>query len=1040
MVSSSRSGEAGAGDFAVADVTIARLSHLPEGYPLPSPPEDPGRADQALDYLRHVAADPVLREAIAVSSGTLSGTLDKIVDGDPPKAAKLRRAANATMRYLSRMTHRATPFGLLAGVAPVRFDELPKVSVGTHHRTPTRADYAWLDAVLRPLRTDPAILPHLHVAANDLCVVRDGRLVLPYATTAEDRPARKEPERTVRYTGAVAFALETARAPIGFPDLLDTLAARYSDVDPAVIERTLAGLIEQEFLVTDLSPPPTAANPIRYALDRLTPSGHPVHTSLTEIAAALDAYAARPIGRGETEWRRATAAMRALRPAGNLIQVDLRVDADITLPDTVRKEFASAAAVAYRLFPDGFGVAERLAAYRHAFVERYGYHTLVPVTELLDPTTGLGPPDPHRHAPDAGSTPRDRALCELAQEAAVTGRREVVLDDALIDRLAERDGSPDPDAYAEVCAEVLAADEDALRDGDFRLALTGSYGARIGAMYGRFLHVVPELTEAVGAQIAGALGDRDGAVPAQVGTALWHSRMLNVKQVPPLSETAISAGGALNVPDSGHTSVVTLDDLAVTVDRADDRLRVVTLSTGRELVPFAPHALSLGYGLPPAVRLLIEIGMLRARPWQLWYWGGAETLPYLPRVRYGRTVLAAARWRPDPELAGSDLDWRAWRTRWEEWRVKWGLPDLVYAASSDNRVLVDLTHEGELRMLRAELDRRPNTVLVERATDGEYGRDWIGGHACEVVFAVGTARAATPAGAARERPPYRRVPEIVHHPGGEWLYAKLAVPLELHDRVLTGHLPELVERVRLLTDHWFFMRYNDEELGEHLRIRFHGEPPNLWGSLLGAFHDWVARLRAAGLAGPFTIAAYRPETVRYGGPEAIADAERVFAADSEAAVRQLALRIAGKLELPLELIVAANHLDLLSHLMPDGWRPWLLRTYPKDDYHRAFQAHRRRAVTLLDPAGDWAALREVPGGAALADTWRDRAPYVRAYGERVRRLATGRRLDAETHPFISLLHLSHNRHAGFDVDAERSTYAILRGAVQAHLDRERHTS
>lgn len=1018
----------------MADVTLARLSLLPEGYPLPSPPADPGEAGQALDYLRRVAADPVLREAIAVSSATLAGTLDKITEGAPPKAAKLRRAANATMRYLSRMTHRATPFGLLAGVAPVRFDERPKVGVGTGHGKTARADYAWLDTVLRPLRTDPAVLPHLHVVANDLCRVRDGRLVLPYGTTAEERPAHQEPERTVRNTGAVAFTLEAARAPVRFPDLLDALAARHPEVDPAVIGRSLVGLIEQEFLLTDLMPPPTAADPIRHALDRLAPSGHPVGVALAEVAAALDAYAARPIGQGAAEWRRATAAMRDLHPADNLVQVDLRVDADITLPESVRAEFAAAAATAYRLFPAGHDTGDRLSGFRDAFVERYGFHTLVPVRELLDPVTGLGPPDAHRGTPAAGTTARDRALSALAQEAAAAGRREIVLDDALVDRLAERDGPPDPDAYAEVCAEVLARDEDALRSGDFRLALTGSSGARIGALYGRFLHVLPELAESVAGQIAAALDGPDDAVPAQVGTVLWHSRMRNVKQVPPLSGTAISAGGALNVPGSGHASVATLDDVALTVDRASGRIRVVRPSTGRDLVPFAPHALSLAYGLPPVVRLLIEIGMLRAKPWPLWHWGAAEALPYLPRVRRGRTVLSGARWRPDAELAGSGLDWPAWRARWEGWRARWRVPDVVYAVTSDNRVLTDLTAEGELRMLRAELDRRPNTVLVERADDGGYGRGWIGGHACEVVFAVGAARATAPAAPAR-RPSYRRVPEIVHDPGGEWLFAKIAVPLALHDRVLTGHLPGFAERVRPFTDHWFFMRYTDEELGDHLRLRFHGEPRALWGDLLGALHDWVAGLRAAGLAGAFTIAAYRPETARYGGPAAIADAERLFAADSAAALRQLALRTAGELDPPLELIVAANHLDLLVHLMPDDWRRWLLDTYPKDDYHPAFQAQRRRAVALLDPADDWAALRGVRGGAPLADAWRDRAPYVRAYGDRVRRLAGA----DQTHPFVSLLHLSHNRHAGIDVDAERSTYAILRGTAQAHVDRERHT-
>jgi thiopeptide-type bacteriocin biosynthesis protein len=279
----------------------------------------------------------------------------------------------------------------------------------------------------------------------------------------------------------------------------------------------------------------------------------------------------------------------------------------------------------------------------------------------------------------------------------------------------------------------------------------------------------------------------------------------------------------------------------------------------------------------------------------------------------------------------------------------------------------------------------------------------------------------------------------LYQPGGEWLYLKVPSSADLHDTVLARHLPGLVRRAEPLTDRWFFLRYREQDK-DQLRLRFHGDPATLWGTLLGVVHDWLEGLRHAGLVGPFSIDGYRPEIFRYGGPEAIRAAEEAFAADSRAALEQVALRTSGRLEQPLELVAAANHLDLLTHLDPHGWRDWLLDSYPKDGYHRAFQTHRRRAIALLDRTDDWAALREVPGGERLVDAWRRRAPRVAAYGELIRGLVAAGKLDSATGPFRSILHLSHNRHAGIGIDAERSTYAILRGVAQAQWDRERHAS
>ncbi|MFC0105948.1 thiopeptide-type bacteriocin biosynthesis protein [Kibdelosporangium aridum] len=265
-------------------------------------------------------------------------------------------------------------------------------------------------------------------------------------------------------------------------------------------------------------------------------------------------------------------------------------------------------------------------------------------------------------------------------------------------------------------------------------------------------------------------------------------------------------------------------------------------------------------------------------------------------------------------------------------------------------------------------------------------------------------------------------------PGGEWLYLKVYAHRGRHTELLTHHLPALVARAQPLSDRWFFLRYADP--AHHLRVRFHGDPDALNSELLPIAHRWAAELIEAGLIAELATGTYQPEITRYGGPSAIDAAERAFHADSQCVLEQLILREQGKLELPMGLLLAANHLELARLLHgDDGWQDWLLATFAKDKHHKAFQQYRRQAVRLLDPS-DLTALR---GGHELLDSWRRRAPLLRDYARALRDADSGEVSSA----FASMLHVHHNRLSGASLDEERDAYAIARGVVQAHQDRER---
>lgn len=1025
--------------FVAADFAMVRLSLLPEDHERPHRPGDVDSQVELMDFLSATARDPLFREVIAASSDALDATLDKVDLGATIETKKLRSAALSTARYQARMTHRATPFGLMAGVIPARIGGDPTVRIGDRHSKHVRPDARWLAEVIRRCELDIAVLRRLRLVANDLRVVRGDVVVLPSTEQRNNRPRPTDREQTVRYTRAVSAALAAAETPVGYSDLVGRLSAVYPGATQDMIDIMLIALVEGEFLLTDLRPPSTHGDPLRYVLDRLSAlPDHPVRNALAEVAKGLNEYAQTSIGSGYPAWRAARDSMRELHASERAIHVDTRMDGEITLPRTVAVELEEAVSLAWRLAPNPPTRENPLAEYHSRFLERYGVGTLVEVNELLDPQRGLGAPEnylaslaPRRKSDDvANSTARDDLLFEMAQLATAQGEREIVLDADLIRRLTDCGETASPGDYIEPTVQVLADSPESLRAGDFWLVANTSNFTRPGAMFGRFLHLVPKLQEPVAGTINRLFDESARATPVQLVTATLYSRPANVMRVPRLTTDVLHVGAFHERDDPQQLG---LADVAIGADT--ERFYVLSRRTNQELVPVPIHACSPRFTMPNAARLLLEIGADRTPRWSLWDWGRARSMTFLPRIRYGRTVLAPARWRIQSGLADTRLRWTDWLDRFQLWRAEWRVPDVVDAVRKDHVLRVDLRSRFDLRLLYTDLRSYPDTELQELPLDGRVGMGWSGGRAAEVVIPLRRTRLTAP----RDAVPRRNVPvtQCAHLPGGEWLYAKIYSAPARHDELIAGHLSDLLARTTGMSDQWFFLRYRDPDGGPHLRVRFHGKPAVLNGELMPVLHAWTAELAAAGLISHVAFDTYRPEISRYGGPEAITAAEHAFHADSEATLTQLTLHSKGSPDFSRELLVVANCLDLAARIYGAGWREWLVDNYPRTPAHMAPEQVRRTAISLLNPMDNWSKLAQSSIGEPLLESWDRRAQAVEAYGRTLRQSS----MDDPTALSIglrSVLHLHHNRLAGINPVAEQRAYHIVRSVAAALLGLERH--
>ncbi|MDX6738366.1 lantibiotic dehydratase family protein [Actinocorallia sp. A-T 12471] len=522
-------------------------------------------------------------------------------------ARPTHRAAATARGYELRARHRPTPHGVFAGVASAKFTDDPAtLSLGTHHVSRTHPSGQWLTEAAGVLLNDPALLGRLTFTTGDL-IGRSGDRWEWEGQTAEGVVER----RSVRATPAVDLVLRTCAQGASLAEVTDAVTAAFSSAPCDGIRSTVTELTRLGALVTDLLPVDVTSDPLGHVMARL-PRDHSAWGSLAALRDLLTAADAR--APGDPERGRFLAAARDA--ADHLVRgdrplaCDTRVDALIALPRHLARQAADAGAVLWRVA----ATDDPLRAFHDAFLERFGRSRRVPLADLVDPVTEIGP------GPGSPSPARNATLARMLAGAIADGR-PVSLTDALV---AELDKGGEPPRSAEIVVRVVAFGE--------RLGLAvvpGGGSQHAGATLGRF-------TGLLGEPAPGRTRDEvELVVRPRVGSALTLA--------PPTgwNRHRIPVGVPCGPSD------LPLEDLSVFSD--GHRLFVWSARLNRTITPVLHSRLSLDL-VPPVARLLTLLGRSGTRPWKTWSWGVLTDAPWTPRVLRGPVVLHPARWAVPAEL------------------------------------------------------------------------------------------------------------------------------------------------------------------------------------------------------------------------------------------------------------------------------------------------------------------------------------------------------------------------------------------------------
>ncbi|WP_088979162.1 lantibiotic dehydratase [Micromonospora coxensis] len=990
-----------------------------------------------MGWLRQVWANETVAEAVSHASPVLAAQVGRLCGGDTLTVRETRRVIHAVARYTQRLLGRPTPFGLLAGVAPAVFGSRSPTRWGSSHQAVARAGARWLTDVINHLEQCPELISQLLVVANNTMTVRDDRLVVPYQPHTRPHGTPTAVEVSLRYSAPVRAAVAAAHSPIRMESLSTRVRAEFPHASPATVTAMLTKLIAHRALITSLHAPSTEPDALAYLLLQLDEVGTADIAPVADIVRVLQEVDAGLQGHNTTQGADGRALrqlvsyqMRSLALSEHEpLAVDLRLDASVTLPDQVAQEVERAVLVLTRTSAHPYGTAA-WRAYHQRFYERYGIGSLVPLREVVDPDSGIGFPDGYSGAsaaqPRSPLSRRDEVLLAIAQRAALDGANEVLLDEALIAQLELGPQRLRLPPHLEASVRVQATDETALERGKFTIEVVAVSRAA-GGLTGRFLSV---LRPSDAAGFAGALtdlptGDRD-TVATQVSFPPLDPGTAHVARAVQVLPTVIS----LAEHRWKSRSVLTVDDLAVGCDGR--RMYLAVPDRGHRIEAVSMHALSLRTHTPPLARFLIELSRAQCAQVTAFDWGAAARakLPFLPRVRYGRAILAPATWRLEAaELPDRHQPWYAWDDAFDEWRARRRLPRLVHLVEADRRLPLDLDESAHRVLLRTHLLTAPRAVLVETPTPEDLG--WCGGRPHEVIVALH----------ATEPPPWPPLPtptpaRVIGRDQGQTpaasriLLAKLYGDIRRQDLLLAEHLPRLLAEWDAPPD-WWFLRFRDPD--QHLRLRIALPDASAFGPAAERVSAWADDLRQRGLLREIQYATSYPETGRWGSGPAMQAAEAVFIADSHAVLTQLRQAVRPSRQALVAAQIAAIAVAYTGSV--ETGMHWLIDHVPAKAPQPVPRPLFGEAVRLTHPGDDWAALRAVAGGNAIVDAWKKRDVALAAY----RTHLPGPHTDGiDTDDVLgSLMHAHYIRAVGIDFDDEDQCRYLARAAALAYFARSR---
>lgn len=827
----------------------------------------------------------LFQEAIAIASPLLQKATVTKRDKD---------SSSSLFKYFSRMSSRATPFGLFSFVACGFGEQKIKGKIDLMKvKKRARPDMEWLQTFIEKICQDEKVFLELSVRHNPLLAMQGDRFFVNYLVN--DLNQRSASLKKTPLTEAI-FSLTEKSVTIQI--LIERLTASMPNLIPEKVQEILKKLLKEQFLWFSLTPSLISPFPFKEFLTKL-PNYY--HESLSHVLNGIEEYSMTAPGDGLKKLLLLSEQMKNLTTAPVFLQVDAALhDSEITLPKYILEEVAKAADILWILGRKD----ETNKQYFERFVNKYGRERLVPVYELLDEIRGLGEPKLSTQQQEKNDAFR-KWQSQIVADCLWEHKIEVTLTEELIKEWRPntefRKAPPSLDLFFQL--------SDSSSHSTWPEIMITGMAPQGGSTFGRFLDMFDDKVHMKLKEFYAQEEQIDEEVSFIESSYLpLKSKGQNVAIHPHFRKEMIDLS-----PNGSSTLLIK----QIYVGAKQDRLYLTSKEGDIEYYVTASNVLNV-HSAPVPLRFLRDISKSKYHTCGLWDWGEFYSMPFLPRIRFNKTILSIARWNVDLKKIGALLTESIPKLieKFTLWADRYNMPRYIFISEMDNKLLIDRNHIKGLTIIARYLKKNTPLMLMEKYLSSSFVQSTFGNHHAEYVLPL------------LKNPLYSikkpkkiltkkviDVPAKIRFclPGSEWLFVKYYLSQDTEKLFLTRHFYPFLRSLHTnrLINQFFFIRYTEDNKS-HIRVRYHGKEELIASHLLPQIRDWSYHLIEEGLIHEMALCSYEREIERYGGIKLIGIMEEFFCVDSQIVLDLLFNE--KDLCMPLHVIAACSILDILNGL------------------------------------------------------------------------------------------------------------------------------
>jgi hypothetical protein len=675
--------------------------------------------DYSSDKLFKVLENDFVKDAVKIASPELLGELEKLPNNsnqiDPDKKLNLELAL---LKYIARLSSRATPFGIFAGCSTGVLASETSIRVDTieKHEVFTQFDMHYWINLLQDISKNPAVQSNLIYFPNSsLYKIAD------FYRYIEFQYVNKKREHTLssfRSNPIIDVLIKNSRYGLSFDALVNLIIADKSETEEA--KEFVLELINNQILVSELEGTITGDFDIKRIVKILKKnSDFSLECDVLEQMLVLleTEVCLIDLKKQFDGLKKLVSSLDTKFEEKYIFQTDLyKKNAKATLNKKASFKISKALLLLNKIRNKNEN--SNLVNFKKAFQRRYETREM-PLSVVLDSELGIGylqntkMNDVHSvldnfsfdNSKKSTSTSEEWSKVDFVLErklktAISTSKDIIVLEDKDFD-FVENENYNISNTFS-VMVEILSKNDEDL----ISIESSGSFSA--AKLIGRFCNGDEAIHNLANEIIQKEVKLQPNKILAEI-VHIPQSRTGNVLRRPCLREYEIPYLANSILPAENQ---IAIEDLNISI--RNNKVILKSKSLNKEIIPCLSNAHNYSYNSLPIYHFLCDLQGQSVKPIPSFSWGILENHhAYFPRVIYSGVILSKAKWifnYIELEKFTKVKFTSALRNEFSVWKEKMKLPQYVNLVNGDNTLLLDLNIEiGILLFLKTI---KPNTKII----------------------------------------------------------------------------------------------------------------------------------------------------------------------------------------------------------------------------------------------------------------------------------------------------------------------------------------